>query len=72
MIKFFFPILEHMCLLFLQIAHCRWVSFGPDWVSFCPEYHPQTVLYLGVLEWQAQTQGVSKFASVAAGSNLLA
>ena len=44
MIEFFFsPILEHFCPFFLQIA--QMVSFCPDGVSICPEYHQQPLFF---------------------------
>ena len=33
----FFPILEHFCPFFIQIAQVGLIS--PRWVSFCPEYN---------------------------------
>ena len=37
--------LEHFYPLFVQIARCQWVSFCPDGVSFCPEYHPKPLFF---------------------------
>ena len=37
------PILEHFCPLFTQIA--QMVSFCPDGVSFCPEYHHKPLFF---------------------------
>ena len=47
MIEFFPPILEHFCPPFIQIAGLlpRWVSFCPDRVLFCPEYHPHPLVF---------------------------
>ena len=43
MINFFFAILEHFCPLWYKLP--RWVSFCPDGVSFCPEYHTQPLYF---------------------------
>ena len=37
------PILEHFCHFSYKMP--RWVSFCPYGVSFCPEYHPQSLFF---------------------------